>query len=263
MSAAEVRTQRVRRFFESKGRSYDRVVLLMSLGVDPYWKRRILARVPREARDVLDLACGTGIVTCRLGRRQPGVRIVGVDLTEDFLEIARQKAARQGLHAEFLHANAETVSLPPAAFDCVLSSYLPKYVDVDSLLNNVVPALRPGGVIALHDFTYPTLWVARWGWRCYLRLSRVFWPPFFPDWKTTLAELPELIIRSRWVEDFSAGLRARGFVDVKIEFLTYGSGAIVSAKKACAEVIPEDPVATIRLQEGRSRPPGPPCSPSF
>jgi demethylmenaquinone methyltransferase/2-methoxy-6-polyprenyl-1,4-benzoquinol methylase len=227
---SEARTKQVNRFFVSNGSSYDWVVLLMSLGADPYWKRRLLARVP-PSRDVLDLACGTGIVTCKLARRYPDARIVGVDLTEDFLQMARQKAARQHLNAEFVHANAETVPLQPEAFDCIVSSYLPKYVEAGRLLDNVFPALRPGGVIVLHDFTYPKWWLPRWAWHSYLPLANVFWPLFFPGWKTALRELPELITRTRWVEDFEAGLRQRGCVDVRIEYLTYGSTAIVSAKK--------------------------------
>jgi demethylmenaquinone methyltransferase/2-methoxy-6-polyprenyl-1,4-benzoquinol methylase len=157
---------------------------------------------------------------------------VGVDLTEDFLQIAREKCARLNMNTEFLHANAETVALPPAAFDCIVSSYLPKYVDVDRFLDNIEPSLRPGGSIVLHDFTYPRRKLALLSWHCYLRLAGVFWPPFFPGWKRTLKELPGFIAGSRWVEDFEAGLRARGFVDLRIEDLTYGSAAILSAKKA-------------------------------
>jgi demethylmenaquinone methyltransferase/2-methoxy-6-polyprenyl-1,4-benzoquinol methylase len=226
----DARAARVARFFDGNGRSYDWGVLLMSLGADPYWKRRIVAKVP-PSRAILDLACGTGILTCRLARRHPGARITGVDLTEDFLRVARRKADRLGLNAEFVHANAETVPLPDSAFDCVVSSYIPKYVDAGRFLDNVCPSLRPGGTIILHDFTYPKKRVDRILWRGYLVLSRLVWPALFPGWRTVLAELPGLIMHTRWVEDFAAGLRARGFVGVQLESLTGDSGAILWARK--------------------------------
>jgi demethylmenaquinone methyltransferase/2-methoxy-6-polyprenyl-1,4-benzoquinol methylase len=224
------RAERVDRFFHGNGSSYDRCVAWMTLGADLYWKRRIVAKIP-PSRAILDLACGTGILTFRLAQRFPGVRMVGVDLTEDFLQVARQKAACLGVDAEFVHGNAETVPLPKEAFDCVVSSYIPKYVDAGRLLDNVGPALKPGGTLVLHDFHYPVWWDAWVVWRAYFQLCRVLWRPFFPGWMTAIKELPGLIRSSPWVKDFTEGLRARGYVDVQVETLTRATAAIVWAKK--------------------------------
>ncbi len=224
------RTRQVNRFFEGNGISYDAAVLLMTLGADRYWKRRILAHIP-PSRSILDLACGTGIVTCQLAQRHPGAHVVGVDLTEDFLAVARHKARQLGLDAEFIHANAETVPLPADSFDCVVSSYIPKYVDAGRLLANIGPALRSGGTIVLHDFTLPANWWYRFLWLSYCHMLGPLWMPLFPHWKPVFKELGPLVIRTRWVDDFAAELPARGFVDVQTEYLTFGSTAVLWAKK--------------------------------
>jgi hypothetical protein len=74
--------------------------------------------------------------------------------------------------------------------------------------------------------------LAQWVWRSYLRLTNLLWLPFFPRWRAVFEELPELLMRTRWLEEFTAALRERGFVDVQIEYLTSGSAAILSARKS-------------------------------
>jgi demethylmenaquinone methyltransferase/2-methoxy-6-polyprenyl-1,4-benzoquinol methylase len=224
------RAELVESFFTGTGRSYELVVRLGTLGFDLYWKRRILAKVP-SSQVILDLACGTGIVTFALARRNPQARLVGVDVTEDYLRVARQKAKALGLNVEFIHADAETVSLHET-FDCVTSSYIPKYVDAGKLLENITPALRPGGVIVLHDFLYPRHPLARAIWHGYNRVLNFVGRRLFPEWQVVFDNnLTDLIVRSNWLEEFAAAFREHGYVDIEIERLTFGSAAIISAKK--------------------------------
>lgn len=224
------RAELVERFFTGTGRSYDLVVRLGTLGFDSYWKRRILAKVP-PSRAILDLACGTGIVTLALARRNPQARVVGVDVTEDYLQIARQKARELGANVKFIHADAETVALE-GTFDCITSSYIPKYVDANKLLENVTPALRPGGVIVLHDFLYPRHLLAQKIWHGYNRVLNFVGRRLFPEWQVVFDNnLTELIVRSNWLEEFAVAFRKHGYVNIEIERLTFGSAAIISAKK--------------------------------
>jgi demethylmenaquinone methyltransferase/2-methoxy-6-polyprenyl-1,4-benzoquinol methylase len=224
------RAELVERFFTGTGQSYDRVVRFGTLGIDAYWKRRILAKVP-PSRAILDLACGTGIVTFALARQFPGARIAGVDVTEDYLNIARQKAQKLGVQVEFIHANAETVALQDT-FDCITSSYISKYVDANKLLANVSPNLRSGGVMVLHDFLYPQHPLARTAWHGYNRVLNFLGRRFWPEWTEVFDNnLTDLIMRSNWLEEFPAALHDHGYANIQVERLTFGSAAIISAKK--------------------------------
>lgn len=53
--------------------------------------KAVLSLVPEETRSLLDVGCGTGIVTRRLSAARAGMRVVGVDLTD---AMARRAAAR-------------------------------------------------------------------------------------------------------------------------------------------------------------------------
>jgi len=224
------RAELVERFFTGTGQSYDLVVKTCTLGCDLYWKRRLLAKVP-PSQAILDLACGTGIVTFALTKRHPQAHIVGVDVTDEYLQVARRKAQALGANAEFIHANAETVELS-RMFDCITSSYIPKYVKANILLANISPHLNAGGVIVLHDFSYPQHPLARAIWHGYNRVLNFCGRHLFPEWQVVFDNnLTDLIVYSKWLEEFAAALRDRGYTDIEIERLTFGSAAIISAKK--------------------------------
>jgi ubiquinone/menaquinone biosynthesis C-methylase UbiE len=87
---AEGREHLVASFFKGTGSTYDLVVQVFTLGLDSSWKREILYRVPPSKR-ILDLGCGTGIVSQGLARRFPNAEIVGVDVTEDYLAIYEER----------------------------------------------------------------------------------------------------------------------------------------------------------------------------
>jgi demethylmenaquinone methyltransferase/2-methoxy-6-polyprenyl-1,4-benzoquinol methylase len=178
---------------------------------------------------VLDLACGTGIVTLELLRRFPGARVVGVDLTEDYLAVARRKLERRGRAATLVHGDAETAAVE-GPFDAVVASYLPKYVDADRLVAHVTPALGPGGVIAVHDFTLPRATLPRWVWTAYFRVLNPAARRLFPGWDRVFdASLEGLVRRTRWVAAFRRALRRQGYERVTVEPLTFGAAAIVRA----------------------------------
>jgi SAM-dependent methyltransferase len=87
--------------------------------------QRMLAEAARAAgaRCVLDVGCGTGATTLAAARTLgPQARCVGVDVSEPMITLARSRAARESLAAEFLVADAQTVELP-ARFDLVMSRF--------------------------------------------------------------------------------------------------------------------------------------------
>lgn len=219
----------VERFFARTGPSYDAVVRYFTLGIDWRWKRRILAALPPTPRRVLDLACGTGILTFAIARAYPDCRVVGVDISRGYLDVAEAKAARSD-RVTFVHQLAETfVSDQP--FDAVTASYLPKYADLDRLIPQIAAMLVPGGVVILHDFTYPTHSLLQQIFRLYFRWIPSIGGHFYPEWEETLRELPEVIRTTTWVAESVAAMRRSGLRDIQVTSLTLQGAALITARK--------------------------------
>jgi demethylmenaquinone methyltransferase / 2-methoxy-6-polyprenyl-1,4-benzoquinol methylase len=222
----------VERFFSGTGSTYDFMVNAATFGIDRLWKRRIVACIPAGARSILDLACGTGISTLAIARRFPASRIVGVELREEYLAIARAKVVRMGLsQVELVRSRAEDYR-PQERFDCVCSSYLAKYADLPLLVRNCRALLAPGGALVMHDFTFPPTRSLVALWRLYFRTLQVVGGAFYPAWREIYRGLPQLIEQTRWPSELPALLADNGFADIRTEHLTLYGSAIVSARTA-------------------------------
>ena len=167
-------------FFSGTGGSYDKVVNLFTLGLDNYWKTEIVKLVP-DSKRVLDLACGTGIMTESLAMKSPSSDDHGVDITQDYLTAYNERLRRNPWDTSIsILGNAETISLE-GEFDVVVSSYLAKYVDPDMLIGNVTPHLRKGGVFIAHDFILPTNGLYLASWIAYTWAMDRVGPVLFPE----------------------------------------------------------------------------------
>lgn len=231
MDTDDPRLAKVHRFFSGTGATYDWMVNFATFGIDRRWKRRIVDLIPPDATRILDLACGTGISTLALAERYPNCRVVGVELREEYLNVARNKVQRLGrINVEFVLSRAEDYQ-SNEPFDCVVSSYLAKYADLKSLTQTSKDMLKTGGLLLMHDFTYPPKAYLVWLWRLYFYILQRLGSPFFPTWREIFYGLPNLIQESQWISELTEALRENGFTEIRLEYLTAYGSAIVTARK--------------------------------
>ncbi len=221
----------VNRFFSGTGDSYDLIVNLGTFGSDRLWKSRILRGLPDAPGRVVDQAAGTGILTYRIARTFPGCHVIGVELRREYLERAlRKKASHPSERVDFIQGRAEDVILR-GGVDAITSSYLAKYADLEPLVDNAWTMLSAGGEMILHDFTVPESPLYARIWQAHLEVLGRLGRWRFPEWREALSGLPDLIRRTTWVDDAVRHLGARGFQDIAVRRLTFGSATIVSAWK--------------------------------
>jgi ubiquinone/menaquinone biosynthesis C-methylase UbiE len=115
----------------------------------------------RDGMTCLDAGCGGGDATLELARRvAPHGRVLGVDVDEDKLRIAREEAAQKGIvNVDF---RASDVREMPGPFDVVYARFLLTHLtDPASAVAVFHRELRPGGLLAVEDidfsahFTWP------------------------------------------------------------------------------------------------------------
>src|SRR5262249_49282988 len=116
-------------------------------------------------------------------------------------------------------------------FDAIVSSYLAKYADLATLTRNAHTLLAPGGLVLMHDFTYPTTASTVRLWRLQFALIQLGFGTLFPAWRVAFAGLPELIERTRWVADLVAALERDGFAAIRVEELSAHGATMVTARR--------------------------------
>lgn len=101
---------------------------------------------------VLDVACGSGNLTLPAARR--GAVTVGVDIAPNLLDIARGRAADEGLAISFDEGNAEALPYDDGAFDTVITMFGAMFAPRPQLAAaELLRVVRPAGRIAMANWT--------------------------------------------------------------------------------------------------------------
>lgn len=113
----------------------------------------------RAGQEVLDVACGTGVVAVTAARK--GARTRGLDLSPVLLEDARRNAATIGASIEFLEGDVEALPYADATFDVVLSQFGHMFApQPDVATREMLRVLKPGGRLAFSTWP-PELLIGR------------------------------------------------------------------------------------------------------
>jgi len=114
---------------------------------------------------ILDVGAGTGNVSCEAARRFAGCSIVGVDIDEGALDLARHKAAEYALgNVEFESGNALRLPYADNTFDAVLANQVVGGpADQRKMLSEMLRVVRPDGGVGVAksnpDFNEVMQWI--------------------------------------------------------------------------------------------------------
>lgn len=107
----------------------------------------------KDGLDVLDLACGPGVITRLIAESHPSSRVTAMDLNEALLEQAKTEAAAVGLNTiHFVRGDVYQPPLPAASFDFIYARLLFQHLDQPiRALDQVRRLLKPGGRLCIMD----------------------------------------------------------------------------------------------------------------
>jgi ubiquinone/menaquinone biosynthesis C-methylase UbiE len=136
---------------------YDMMIKARSFGREARFRNSFLdiaAVAPGET--VLDAGCGTGTMAIAASKRVgSNGAVYGVDAAAEMIARAKSKAARAGADVSFQHALLESLPLPDAKFDVVITSFVLHHFPEDLLarsLGEIRRVLKPSGRLVAFDF---------------------------------------------------------------------------------------------------------------
>ena len=214
---------------------YDLVNRVLSGGIDVWWRHVTVSRAPPPPRGaILDVCTGTGdLALAYRAKSGPGVRIVASDFCRPMLDRAALKGSRSGAAIEWVEADAMELPFSAAAFDLVTVAFgLRNIADTSRGLAEMARVCRPGGKLAILEFSLPKNAVVR---RSYLWYFRNVLPRIGNAVARNRSDAYTYLNRS--VEAFPEGealaavVRAAGFERVELVPLSFGIATLTIATR--------------------------------
>ena len=222
--------QWVRSMFERVAPRYDLANHLLSANVDRYWRKRTVARVSAMLQNpgarVLDLACGTGDLLIAM-EREAGRALLGSDFCHPMLTGAGEKLVRNGLRSSLLESDAMALPFSDASLDLITISFgFRNFANYRDALVEMRRVLRPGGMLAILEFTQPpnAAFAAVYNW--YSRRVLPVIGGAISGASDAYTYLPESVRKFPDAPGLALLMESSGFARVDWEYLTFGIAAL-------------------------------------
>lgn len=227
--------RRVRQMFGRIAGKYDLLNHLLSGNTDRRWRRRVakgLGPALGPGSRVLDVACGTGDLAFAIQEAVPGARVVGVDFCRPMLELASGKSSASARPIPFVEGDALTLPFADCSFDAVSIGFgLRNLAGVEDGLRELCRVLRPGGAVAILEFSKPVV-------PGFSALFQFYFTRLLPlvggivsGSRVAYEYLPDSVSKFPDQERLAGMMRAAGFEDVAFENLTGGVAAIHTGRR--------------------------------
>jgi demethylmenaquinone methyltransferase / 2-methoxy-6-polyprenyl-1,4-benzoquinol methylase len=218
------RGARISRMFDAIAPTYDVLNHLLSANIDVRWRKHTVKRLALGGSErCLDACSGTGDLAIALvagGAKD----VIGSDFAPEMLERAREKAAPLGARATFVVADTTRLPFSDAQFDVATVGFgVRNLEDLDGGLRELARVLRPGGRLAILEFSRPPNPLVRGLYDLYFMLIL----PLIGNLVSGGAEnayayLPRSVMAFPKPAVLAEKLLAAGFAKVEFEPLTLG-----------------------------------------
>lgn len=221
--------------FSQIAHRYDLLNRLLSFGLDKSWRRKAikLLNVKTESK-ILDIATGTGDLAIESARQSPSSSIIGIDISEQMLQIGRKKLEQMKFSERVILkcGAAENLSeLEDERFDYVTVAFgVRNFSDRKKGLSEIYRVLKSGGSFLVLEFSMPTTPVLG-------NIYRYYFTKILPalagliSSRSAYQYLPDSVAEFPSPKSFIELLKNIGFLEVSAAPFTFGTVTCYIATK--------------------------------
>ena len=217
--------EQVEAMFDNIAHEYDRFNYLASFNIDRIWRKRAISSLkPFAPRNVLDIATGTGDLALLIEKILKPESIIGCDISEGMMQVAREKCHRRGItNIRFEKEDCTALSYPDNCFDALTSSFgVRNFQELEKALGEMHRVLRPGGHLVILELSSPTKFPMKQLFPVYAKYVMPTLGRLFSKDAKAYRYLPESIAAFPQGEVMQGILKKVGFS--KVEFRRYTGG---------------------------------------
>ncbi len=229
MKSLSEKNRSIEAMFSDISPRYDSLNHLLSLGIDKYWRKRLIDKIPDKTEKILDIATGTGDVALQTFKRHKKSLIVGVDISLPMLQAAARKDKNRHIH--LINAQAEYLPFKNDSFDVATIAFGIRNVpDKAKALNEMRRIIKNKGKLLILEFSHIQNIIWRSVFEFYFTKILPFIGNKISKNNSAYNYLPESVHDFPTCEDFAEMLFSAGFVNIGYEIFLGGIAAIHSAE---------------------------------
>ena len=232
----QTKKEQVEQMFDNIAPTYDKLNHIMSLNIDRVWRRRVMRIVRRsKAHKIMDVATGTGDLAIAMAKRVDRIQILGVDLSEEMLAVARAKVRKQGLEERIMLEKGDAENLVMVAdesVDAVTVAFgVRNFENMEQGLRELYRTIKHGGKLVVLEFSMPKNRLVRWIYRQYAHRLLPYVGGMISKDRRAYTYLPDSVEEFPAPEKFAQILKDVGFSKVRLRRQSFGIAYIYEATK--------------------------------
>jgi len=221
--------------FDSIAPKYDLLNHTLSLNIDKIWRRKVARMVSKcSPVSILDVATGTCDLAIAVARKARPQSVCGIDLSEEMLNVGRQKVLKVGLSdiIKVQKGDAENLPFADNTFDAITVAFgVRNFENLEAGLREMLRVLKPGGSCVVLEFTMPAAFPVKQLYNFYFRHILPLIGRLVSSHKSAYTYLPESVKAFPQRADFVRIMEQCGYADACFRSLSLGIAAIYIGTK--------------------------------
>jgi demethylmenaquinone methyltransferase / 2-methoxy-6-polyprenyl-1,4-benzoquinol methylase len=226
--------EQVRNMFNNIASYYDFLNHFLSIGIDRHWRKFTIGLIKQMKHDnILDVATGTADLAIQAAKIHPK-KIIGVDISDEMLEIGRKKIKSKNLEKLISLQNADSENLPFAdeSFDIAMAAFgVRNFEDLNKGISEMCRVLKSGGAIIVLEFSKPQIFPFKQIYLLYFQNILPFIGKIVSKNKTAYSYLPESVSLFPSGDEFLNVLKKNGLSETHFHQLTMGVASVYVGRK--------------------------------